>query len=144
MAYKGKYKPKNYNKYIGNADKITFRSLWEYKFMKYCDSHPSILKWCSEEVIIPYTSPIDGKKHRYFVDFLIQVKTLDDEIKNILIEVKPKAQTQEPKKKKTKSKRYLKEVETYCINRAKWTTAEKYCKKRNWDFKILTENELFK
>nr|MBC8550779.1 head completion protein [Candidatus Brocadiales bacterium] len=72
MAYKGKYKPKNVNKYIGDPTKVTYRSLWERRFMTYCDNNSSILSWGSEEVVVPYKSPIDGRWHRYFVDFIIE------------------------------------------------------------------------
>ena len=74
MAYKGLYKIKNLSKYKGNPAKVTYRSLWERKFMVYCDNNPNILKWSSEEIIIPYRSPIDKRIHRYFPDFWIQIK----------------------------------------------------------------------
>ena len=68
---KGKYIPKNSAKYRGDYRNIIYRSSWELKFMKYCDGNPSILEWGSEEIIIPYRSPLDNKIHRYFVDFYI-------------------------------------------------------------------------
>jgi hypothetical protein len=89
MAYKGKFKPKFPRKYKGDPTNIIYRSLWERHCMVYFDQNPNILKWCSEEVIIPYKSPIDGRWHRYFPDFLIQVKTKEGNIDTILIEVKP-------------------------------------------------------
>ena len=97
MAYKGKFKPKNRTKYKGDPDKIIYRSLWELRFMRYLDSTPSILKWSSEEVVVPYRSPIDGRRHRYFPDFWIRVKTSDGSVKESLIEIKPKTQCSPPK-----------------------------------------------
>ena len=76
MAYKGKFRPHNIKKYRGNHKGIIYRSLWELRFMRYCDNTPSILEWASEELIIPYRSPVDGKKHRYFPDFWLKVKTV--------------------------------------------------------------------
>ena len=64
MAYKGKYKPKYRSKYKGDPTKIIYRSLWERRFMVYCDENPNIIKWASEEVIIPYRSPLDKRIHR--------------------------------------------------------------------------------
>ena len=29
------------------------------------------------------------------------------------------------------------------VNEAKWKAAQKFCEKRNWEFVILTEKELF-
>jgi hypothetical protein len=69
MAYSGKYNPINPKKYKGDTSKVIYRSLWERKLMVYCDNTKSVLEWGSEEVIIPYVSPWDGKVHRYFPDF---------------------------------------------------------------------------
>ena len=60
MAYRGKYQPKNPKKYVGDSSHVHYRSLWERKFMVYCDTNNSIVEWGSEEVIIPYVSPCDG------------------------------------------------------------------------------------
>ena len=110
--------------------------------MVYFDQNPNILKWCSEEVVIPYKSPIDGRWHRYFPDFLIQVKTKDGDTDTILIEVKPYKETKEPAKRKRITKNYLYEVQTFGINSAKWKAAEEFCADRKWKFMILTEKEL--
>ena len=142
MSYKGRYTPKNYKKYIGNHQKITYRSLWERKFMVYCDTNSSIIAWASEEIVIPYVSPLDGKKHRYFPDFFIKVKQKDDTIKNIIIEVKPLSQCSPPKIPKRKTKRYLNEVRTWSVNEAKWKAAQKYCTVRDFQFQLITEIEL--
>ena len=143
MSYKGRYKVKNINKYNGDPTTVTYRSLWERKFMIYCDDNTSILKWSSEEIIIPYKSPIDRKIHRYFPDFWIQIKNSKGIKEAILIEVKPKAQTKTPKKKTRITKKYLREVYIYGINEAKWKAAEEFCKDRGWKFQILTEDHLF-
>ena len=74
MSYKGKYRPSNPEKYRGDYTGIVYRSLWELKFMKYCDSNENILEWGSEEIVLPYVSPIDNRYHRYFPDFYIKVK----------------------------------------------------------------------
>ena len=74
MAYSGLYKPLHPKKYRGNPSRIVYRSLWEKKYMKYCDHTASILEWGSEEIIIPYRSPIDNRVHRYYPDFYIKVR----------------------------------------------------------------------
>ena len=144
MAYKGKFRPHNIKKYRGNHKGIIYRSLWELRFMRYCDSTPSILEWASEELIIPYRSPIDGKKHRYFPDFWLKVKTAEGEIKQSVIEIKPKIQTKPPKQKNKVTRKYLREVKTWGVNEAKWKAAEAFCKDRDWKFKIITEKDLTK
>jgi hypothetical protein len=113
--------------------------------MVYCDNNPSILEWSSEEVVIPYYSPIDRKWHRYFVDFYIKYKDSNGNIKKNLIEIKPSSQTKPPNKPESSSKptrRYLNEVMTWGVNQAKWKAAVEYCKDKNFEFKIITEKEL--
>ena len=90
MSYSGRFKPKNYKKYKGDPTKIFYRSLWERRFMVYCDGSASILEWGSEEVIIPYRSPLDNRVHRYFPDFYIKYKNKQGKIIREIIEVKPK------------------------------------------------------
>ena len=142
MAYKGKYKPRIPSKYKGDPTNIIYRSLWERKFMVYCDSTTNILEWGSEEIVLPYRSPIDNKVHRYYPDFYIKVRESTGKIKRYLIEVKPKKQTIAPKVQKKKTKSYIYEVYEYAKNQAKWKAAKEYCKDRLWEFKVLTENEL--
>lgn len=150
MAYKGRYKVKNPQKYKGDPTKVIYRSLWEFKFFRYCDDHPDILEWNSEEIVIPYYSPVDGKMHRYFPDVWLKKKSSFGEgVDTVLIEIKPEAQTKAPdirKKNNTPtgrvSRRYLNEVKRYGINSAKWEAAEKYCAQRGWSFEILTEKKL--
>ena len=142
MAYKAKYRPTRPYKYKGDPTKIIYRSLWERKFMQYCDSTTNVLEWGSEEIALPYRSPIDNKVHRYFPDFYIKVKENTGQIKRYIIEIKPKKQTIAPKVQKKKTKGYVYEVYEYARNQAKWKAAEEFCKDRRWEFKVLTENEL--
>ena len=143
MAYKGKYIPINPKKYVGNSSQVIYRSLWERKLMVYCDRNEKVIEWGSEEVIVPYRSPWDGKMHRYFPDFYMKVKQGNGTYKKFIIEVKPKAQCKEPiKTPKRKTKKWYKEVQTWGINQAKWKSAIDYCENRGMEFKILTEDHL--
>ena len=142
MSYKGRFRPKNHKKYKGDPTKVFYRSLWERRFMHYCDTTPSILEWNSEEIIIPYVSPIDNKVHRYFPDFYIKVRNVSGKVRREIIEVKPKRQCEPPKKPQRQTKKYLREVQTYGVNQAKFKAAEEYCKNRKYNFRILTEEHL--
>jgi TnsA endonuclease N terminal len=144
-SYKGRFTPKNPQKYKGDVKNITYRSLWERRIMRFLDSHKNILAWMSEEIVIPYKSPIDGKMHRYFPDFLIKMLTKDGTTKVVMVEVKPYKETQIPKLPKSgrKTKNYLAEQVTYAINQTKWQAAREVCQKKRWEFKVMTENELF-
>ena len=103
MAYKGQYKPTNPSKYRGNVHNVIYRSLWERKFMVYCDRTVSVIEWGSEEIVVPYKSPWDGRIHRYFPDFYCKIKQHDGTIKKLVIEVKPKKQTKPPKEPQRKT-----------------------------------------
>ena len=143
MSYSGTYKPINPKKYRGNPNQVVYRSLWERKLMVYCDKNDAVLEWGSEEVIIPYLSPWDGKLHRYFPDFYMKVNQANGLIKKFIIEVKPKAQCKPPvKNPKRKTRRWFKEVQTWGINQAKWKSATEYCDDQGMEFKILTEDHL--
>jgi hypothetical protein len=142
MSYKGKFKPKYPAKYIGDPTNVIYRSLWELRLMRYFDQHPSVLSWGSEEVVIPYRSPVDNRVHRYFPDFIVKMREATGKVSTMIIEVKPAAQTKEPIKKTEKSRRYINEVLTYGVNQAKWKAAEEFCRDRNWQFKIMTEHDI--
>jgi hypothetical protein len=136
-SLKGRYNIQKPNKYIGDPTNIIFRSSYELKFMKWCDANDSVSEWGSEELAIPYRSPVDGRSHRYFVDFYIKVND-----QRYLIEIKPAKFTQEPKIPKRKTKQFLQEVMTWGVNQAKWKAATEFCLDRKWKFLILTEKEL--
>ena len=142
MSYKGKFKPINRKKYKGDPREIIYRSLWELKLMNYCDSNKSILKWSSEEIIIPYRCPTDNRIHRYFPDFYIKYKDAKGKLHEKIIEIKPAKQVKEPKIQKKRTRKYVTEVMTYAKNTAKWEAAEDFCKDRRWEFQIMTEKEL--
>ena len=141
MSYKGKYIPKNPQKYKGDPSQVIYRSLWERKFMVYCDKNENVLEWSSEEIALPYKSPLDNRIHRYFPDFYIKVKE-GNKIQKYLIEIKPKKQVREPKIQTKKTKSYIYEVTEYAKNQAKWKSAQEFCEDRQWKFKIITEDEL--
>ena len=142
MSYKGKYYPSYPRKYKGDPTNIIYRSLWERKFMVYCDKNESILEWASEEIAIPYRSPIDNRVHRYFPDFYMKVQERGGKVKRYMIEVKPAKQTNPPVKPKRQTKGYIREAYEYAKNQAKWKMAREFCADRQWEFKVVTEKEL--
>ena len=138
MTYKGKFIPNNTQKYVGDHRNIIYRSLWELKFMKWCDRNVNILEWGSEEFFIPYVSPLDNKPHRYYPDFYMKLK----DGKRYVIEVKPKRQCVPPIKGKKQKKTFIREVAEYAKNQAKWKAAKSFCEVRQLTFKVVTEKEL--
>lgn len=148
-THKGKYTLKNPSKYMGDPNNIVYRSSWELRFMNHLDRNTNVLEWGSEEFFIPYLSPFpnkNGKKtiKRYFPDFIVKSVKPDGTKQTQVIEVKPKTQTQPPKKSKTNrtTKRYLREATTFAVNQSKWKAAEEWCADNGYEFVIVTEDDL--
>lgn len=110
--------------------------------MRFFDTHPEIVQWSSEEIVIPYRCQTDGQIHRYFPDFLITTQTASGKQHTFLIEVKPFKETRPPLKRKRKTKSYVTEVLTWTKNQSKWEAAKAYCATKGWHFMFLTEREL--
>jgi hypothetical protein len=136
----GIFKPKHPEKYKGTLP-ILYRSSFELKFMRWCDSNPAVLNWGSESIIIPYANPLTGRVSRYFVDNNITLKDKHGNINKYLIEIKPLIQTQPPKPTRN-TKSLLRRQAEYVKNRAKWESATQWAKKKGHQFVILTEREL--
>ena len=138
--HQGRYKPENPQKYAGNVNQIIYRSSWELQVMIKFDRTDSVILWNSEGLAIPYLSPLDGEIHRYFPDFLIKVREKTGVEKTYLIEIKPHSQTH-LRTQKRNTRKFLNEVATYSINRAKWAAADLFCKEQGWTFKVITEKD---
>ena len=138
MAYSGRYKVKNRNKYSGDPDKVIFRSLWEANAFKWCDTTSTVKSWSSEEVVIPYLYEVDKRYHRYFMDLKITYTTG----KTVLVEIKPDKENRPPEFKGRRTKKYLNEGMTYIKNMNKWSAAQSYAADRGWGFEIWTEKRL--
>ena len=142
----GYYKLNNPEKYVGDPSKIIYRSSWEYRFMRYCDDTPDVVKWSSEPTSIPYFNPIDQREHKYFVDFYLRVDK-KGKYQDFLAEVKPKASLLRPilenRHTVKKLKQYNDALKTWLINRAKFAAANEFAKTRGYKFVVLTEEFLF-
>lgn len=138
------FKPTNPQKYVGDLNNIVYRSSYELRAFRWCDSTESILEWSSESIIIKYFDPTTNKIRRYFPDLYIKLQEQTGDIKRLLIEIKPKRQTIPPNpspKKKTRT--YLTEVKTYAKNAAKWEAARNFCLDNGMEFKLVTEEDLW-
>lgn len=134
----GRYNLKFPEKYLGNPVNVFWRSSWELSAMKFFDSSPSILKWGSEEIKIPYIKPTDGRIHHYFPDFLIVYKDKTGQIRKELLEIKPLKEVRLTKKSTVYDKVSI------AINEAKWKAATAFALQHGMTFRILTEASLFK
>lgn len=137
-SYRGKFSPKNPDKYRGDVMNIVYRSLWERQFFRWLDEQSFVKSWSSEEVVVPYRCKTDGQIHRYFVD--VKFEFQDGRI--MLIEIKPKKETVPPRNPGRKTRRFITEVMTYAKNISKWEAAKAYAKDRGWIFEVWDEDML--
>jgi len=141
----GYYIPNDPTKYVGPTP-IIYRSSWERKFMMWCDNNDKVMMWSSEPVQIEYISRVDNKKHIYYPDFYMKVLQEDNNLKEFLVEIKPKQQLIKPEPPKKASKKALSSyqflAEQYIKNLDKYTFAKEYSKNRNWNFIVLTEDSI--
>jgi hypothetical protein len=141
MSYRGIYKPENPKKYLGDPNNIVWRSTWERKMFRYCDTNVKVLKWASEEIVIPYYNPAKRRAARYYPDVYMEYIDSGDTRKKCLIEIKPFKQTQPPKYKRRTKFTLLAEA-IYSENTAKWAAAREFCLDQGWEFKVFTEHDL--
>jgi len=138
------FEPLNKEKYKGNVFPIA-RSSWEQNFYRWCDLNNSVISWVVEGLAIEYFDKVRRKKRKYYPDVMMVVKDKSGKDNVYIIEIKPYKEISPPKIGKNKSeKTMLRESMTYQTNVEKWKAAELYCKKRGWNFRILTEKDLFK
>jgi hypothetical protein len=134
---RGRYTITNPEKYVGTKVP-TYRSSWEWSFMKFCDTNPSVQKWASEAVQIPYRDPLTGRQTVYVPDFFIQYIDKTNRVHTELIEIKPASQTilERVGKNKYNQAQFVK-------NQAKWASANLWCRQQGIKFRILNENDIF-
>jgi hypothetical protein len=133
----GIYEVKNPQKYVG-LSKPKFRSSWEMMFFMFCDNNPSVIKWASESIKIPYKNPLTGKQTIYIPDVFVMYQNKYGKQIAELIEIKPSAQTN------LTEARSLKDKAAVVVNNAKWAAAAAYCKRMGIKFRVITESELFR
>lgn len=133
----GKYTILNLGKYVGKKNP-TYRSSWELQFMRFCDTHPSIQKWASEAIAIPYRCPITGRQTIYVPDFFIQYIDKNSQVHTELIEIKPQNQTLREKVGRNKNNQIQ-----YARNIAKWRAAQAWCKQQGIKFRVVNEQDIF-
>ena len=133
----GKYQVLNPEKYSGNK-LPTYRSSWEFTFMRFCDTNPAVINWASEAIHINYKNPFTGRNTIYVPDFFIQYVDKFNKTHVELIEIKPASQTilERVGKNKYNQAQFVK-------NQAKWAAANIWCKQQGIKFRIINENDMF-
>ena len=137
----GIFRPVYPEKYKGTFP-ILYRSSWEGRMMRWCDHNPSVISWGSESVVIPYQNPLTGKVSRYFVDFNVQLRDKQGQLKKFLVEIKPHSQTLPPSQQVKNTKALARRQAEYIKNQAKWKAATEWSVKKGYEFVVLTEKHL--
>jgi hypothetical protein len=159
--HQGIYVPKNPEKIVGGE--IITRSSWETSFARWCDDNPDVVEWGCETIKIQYRNPAavdfdacrksgadpaDPKNwpiHNYYPDFYIKiVNDSDNTEKRMMIEIKPKYQTERPippppGAKLKDIKRYNELARVYAQNVKKWEAAKSWCDSHDIEFQVFTE-----
>jgi hypothetical protein len=133
----GKFTLKNPDKYIGGRTP-TYRSSWEFAFMRMCDTNDNISQWASEAIKIPYRNPFTGKHTIYVPDFFIVYADRNGKQHVELIEVKPANQTVKEQIGNSRANKAH-----YVLNQAKWGAARAYCKQKGMYFRVVNEGDIF-
>ena len=133
----GKYNLKNPDKYVGTKTP-TYRSSWEFAFMRFCDEHKSIIHWASEPIKIPYRNPLTNRQTIYVPDFFIAYADAKGKQRVEVIEVKPENQTVKEKLGRSKYNQA-----SWIKNQAKWEAAAAWCKQKGIFFRVVNEGDIF-
>lgn len=133
----GIYKVTNPQKYVGKREP-RYRSGWEHAFMRFCDTNDHILQWASESISIPYRHPLTGKMTNYVPDFLVVYRTKNNKMSAEVVEIKPKKQSI------LESKASARDRAVVAVNYAKWDAATKWCRRQGLQFRVITEDDIFR
>lgn len=110
---------------------IIFRSSYERTFVYWLESCKDVKQWGSECLEIRYKY-IDGKTHRYYPDYVVEMMNGN----KLVIEIKPKNQTVKPLNENSSA------FEMYVKNMCKWKAAKQFCESNGLKFQILTEETI--
>ena len=154
----GPYKLINPNKYFGN-DTPKYKSSFELRMMEWADKNKNVIRWAYEPYYIEYKMSVppgfpdwtyeivDNKKHKYYIDFHVELLDVNGKLITYLLEIKPKSQTIEPKEPKRKTRasvsRYVANMKEFIKNTCKWATTNEYCRRKGFEFRVLNEDNLF-
>ena len=164
QTYQGYARITNLKKYIGDPNLIIYRSSWEMAFIKWADASPSVIRWSSEPIKVPYydrvsklaecqkygldpNNPANWLVKNYNTDYWIEVAQGDGTTKKMFIEIKPSEKLIRPKPPTQnagiKEKRAFNiAAKEYLINEAKFAALNAWAEKTGVKFYVLTEHTL--
>lgn len=160
----GYYKVQNLQKYMGNPALVIFRSSWEHTFCRWCDFSPSIIRWSSEPIRVPYydrVSKLDELRRQgldpnnpknwvikyYNTDYWIEVAQGDGTTKKMFVEIKPANKLKKPippgeNAPLREVRRFNLLAKEYLINEAKFAALKAWAERSGAQFWVFTEETL--
>lgn len=121
--------------YTDEPQPIVYRSSWEQMYFRWASENPNVLLWGSEICRVLYKNPFTNKQSFYVVDAFQQYIDKQGVKHNCLIEIKPENET------KLEETTNGHDRVMWAINQVKWAAAIQYAKKRNMEFRILTNRD---
>lgn len=146
---KGRFDVSNSKKYVvSESGECVYRSSYEWRFMRWCEDNPNVIKWSSEPFSIKYQDLGDlGKVRNYWIDFVVEMENGD----KLWIEVKPLSDVngvnrfkklyesyERPYDKVMVAKQFPREAKNY----SKWVHAMAKAQEHGAKFQIITEKFL--
>jgi hypothetical protein len=160
----GYYKVQNTKKYIGDPALVIYRSSWELSFCRWADVSPSIIRWSSEPIRIPYydrVSKLEECKRNgldpnnpknwiikyYNTDFWVEINKGEGDIQKMFIEIKPSSKLKKPippgeNAPLKDQRRFNTQAKEYLINEAKFESMKARAEKNDAKFYVFTEETL--
>jgi len=160
----GYYKVANKEKYIGDPELVVYRSSWEFAFCKWCDASPSVTRWSSEPVSIPYYDRVSRLEEcaklglnpndkanwevkNYNTDFWFELDRGGGETEKMFVEIKPSRKLIKPippdRDAPLKEQRaFNKAAKEYIINEAKFAALKAWAEQNGTKFFVFTEHTL--
>lgn len=126
------------SKYVGEQP-VIYRSGLEYKAFVAFEKASTIEQWSSEPNFIKITYTYNNKQHNYHIDAYLKYTNGKQQI----VEIKPHYQVEQPQLSKFRTnEQFIKALDVYQRNVAKWKAAYEFAKANNMEFKILTDNTI--
>lgn len=136
----GDFRQFNPKKFLGDLNKaINYRSSYELRFMHMLEANKLLIGWNYENIKIPYIVKEYDKINKRYIDkrriYIIDFELIFENQK-VLVEIKPLSKSPQ------NTKQIMENYDVY-RNAQKWKAAINWSKINNYQFNVVTEQQLF-